>query len=699
MRVFPGIAICFIFAAFFLPAAAQAAALAKPANNLGLIAYWSFNDASGTKLGDLSGNGHIGTLSGTTLPTWVTGRFSKGLSFTNSDNYVSIPVSDAFQIGTGDFTISHWIRFDGFPARYQTTFDGGYAGTAGVLIEFDNTAHVVMLYIRGTPSGPHTLSWPFTPAAGVWYNIVAKRSGSNVSVFVNGASLGSAQTDTTSIAKSSWILGKYSGGEPTVGTIDDFRFYNRALSDAEIVALYRGGAAQVRAPNNVGLVGSWDFNEGTGTIAGDSSGNSNDGTLSGSTLPAWASGKHGKALLFDGSTSYIPVNRTVSDDFTLSAWIKTTQNTAGCAGQWYCGQGIVDGEVGGVTNDFGMTVYNGKLAFGVGNSDTTVFSNADVNTGNWVLVTATRVKSTGAMTVYVNGVLDNTGTGGTQSLTAPSVLFIGKDANINPSASFFGGLMDDVRIYDRALSAAEIAALYRQGTAQINTPSPDLSSDSSLSSGLVGLWTFDGPDVTDKVYDRSGSGFNGYLVGTNNATSSRKTIGRMGQGFSFSGMNTGGINVGSSNSLTPSRFTISAWIYDNTPQTYLYNYVYSNARDCCGTYKGIDMYIQAGKVSGGIWNSSLSQIVSAATIATSTWTHVVFTYDGATKKIYINGSLDASSAQTTDPGTPASFNTYIGSMGNGSGAMYTFNGKLDDVRVYNRALPAAEVRQLYLLGQ
>jgi len=60
-------------------------------------------------------------------------------------------------------------------------------------------------------------------------------------------------------------------------------------------------------PNNLGLVGYWKFDDGTGMQATDFSGNGNRGTLSGSTLPTWTSGKKGEALSFDGSTSYVDI--------------------------------------------------------------------------------------------------------------------------------------------------------------------------------------------------------------------------------------------------------------------------------------------------------------------------------------------------------------------------------------------------------
>jgi hypothetical protein len=117
------------------------------------------------------------------------------------------------------------------------------------------------------------------------------------------------------------------------------------------------------------------------------------------------------------------------------------------------------------------------------------------------------------------------------------------------------GNLDDVRLYNRALSDAEIKQVYNLGQATQNTSSVNLQHGSSLASGLVGLWTFDGPDVTDKIYDRSGQGNNGYFIG--GSTSSAKTIGKLGQALTFDGSN--GVDMGTHASLNiPGDLTISA---------------------------------------------------------------------------------------------------------------------------------------------
>ncbi|HEY6018428.1 MAG TPA: LamG-like jellyroll fold domain-containing protein, partial [Candidatus Paceibacterota bacterium] len=284
------------------------------------------------------------------------------------------------------------------------------------------------------------------------------------------------------------------------------------------------------------------------------------------------------------------------------------------------------------------------------------------------------------------------------TLSAPNAAYFGIPLIGNYTAgrtdSGFQGQIDEVRVYNRALGASEIATLYQaQGAIAGASQSPG-----TLFSGLLGWWTFDGKDITTSFVDRSGNGFNGYLIGTNNATSSRETIGKLGQGFSFAGQNTGAINLGTSASLTPTNFTIAGWVYYSSTG-YCYNYIYSNSRDVSGG-NGIDFKIYCnGSLNGSIWNAGSSVAVGVSVQAyVGKWVHVAFTADGSFLRMYVNGALAATQAQTISPGTP-SLATCIGSMGTGGCASFTLNGKLDDVRLYNRALSASEIKQLYNMGK
>ena len=99
----------------------------------------------------------------------------------------------------------------------------------------------------------------------------------------------------------------------------------------------------------------------------------------------------------------------------------------------------------------------------------------------------------------------------------------------------FDGSIDDVRVYNRALTATEVAGLYQSGLAKINSS----QSPGTLSQGLVGWWTMDGADTVwssptaGVEYDRSGNGNTGTL--TNMTRSGSPTVGKIGQALKFDG--------------------------------------------------------------------------------------------------------------------------------------------------------------------
>jgi hypothetical protein len=192
---------------------------------------------------------------------------------------------------------------------------------------------------------------------------------------------------------------------------------------------------------------------GTGTVWTDLSGNSNNGTLTNG--PTYSS-NDGGSIVFDGVNDYVVIPRPVQDDFTLSCWFKTTQSlttyTTG-AFQWWQGAGLVDGEVSGLTTDFGLSLNAAKVSFGVGgSSDISIQSPLTYNNNVWHHAVATRIRSSGALVIYVDGASVVSGTGGTNSLTPPQLRIGSLQNNLN----FFSGNISNVLVYNRALTAAEV---------------------------------------------------------------------------------------------------------------------------------------------------------------------------------------------------------------------------------------------------
>jgi hypothetical protein len=256
-------------------------------------------------------------------------------------------------------------------------------------------------------------------------------------------------------------------------------------------------------------VGYWNLDETNGTVAADSSGNGDNGTVNSATWNRF--GKVNGCLSFNGVNNYVQVNREVSNDFSIAFWMQTA--TAGGTGTWRQGNGLVDGSVGAGTSDFGAALVGKQFAFGTGNPDTTLTSSSAVNDGLWHYCVATRVQSTGLIKLYVDGSLQANGTGTTQVLTAPTYLRFGA---IQSGGGFFNGNLDEIKIYNRALGNLEIAALYGDGA---SPPGPPTNLTCVAGNGQVALNWWETPIATSYNVSRSLSSGGPYSIIANVSTS------------------------------------------------------------------------------------------------------------------------------------------------------------------------------------
>ena len=208
---------------------------------------------------------------------------------------------------------------------------------------------------------------------------------------------------------------------------------------------------------------------------------------------------------------------------------------------------------------------------------------------------------------------------------------------------------------------------------------------------LVGEWLFnEGSGTVAK--DTSGNKHDG------NITNASWVAGINGSALSF--VQTGYVSLGNDAQFNSPNFTITAWVKPGDISG-PYNYIYSNARDCCGSYSGINFYFAYNHLGGDIWNvaggwpGGVKQLGSVAVIpSNSPWVFVAFSYDGNKSALYINGHLDNTLTTNMGVGQPASYNAYIGSMGAIPGLGII--GSLDQVRMYSSAIIAANIEKMYL---
>jgi hypothetical protein len=439
-------------------------------------------------------------------------------------------------------------------------------------------------------------------------------------------------------------------------------------------------------PNNIGLVGYWSFNEGTSTIAHDFSGHGNSGTLSttGSTLPQWVPGKFGTALSFDGSSSYIQASfSTLAPPVTMTAWIYPTTDSG------------IHAIISHDSNDnsgWRVGMIGSSLRFTLGGvADYSCGLNPTLNTWNFVAVVVSG--NNGTRECYVN-TSSSSGSIGTMS-GSPNRVTIGTDY----PGEVFQGKIDDVRIYNRALSATEVAGLYQSGAAKINSS----QSPGTLSNGLVGWWTMDGADTVwssataGTEADRSGNGNTGTLNGMNRATS--PVVGKIGQALNFT---TGYITLPSSpvsNLAGPS--SACAWVKDTNisaipagfAQTiFIFSDGLGNVLRMTDSETAVGESIDGGIIIGSTGGGEV--ITSSQQLFNNTWAFVCYTYSGSAWSIYVNGQ---SVATRGDSGIGLPTNNVIGARDTSGDGIWS--GAIDDVRIYNRALSASEVQQLYLMGK
>jgi len=205
-------------------------------------------------------------------------------------------------------------------------------------------------------------------------------------------------------------------------------------------------------------VAYYRFEETSGTTAFDTA-NSNDGSyVNGVLLNQPGAPALGKAASFDGIDDYVSTPRTVSTDFTLEAWVKTTAPSL-TGSQSYEGNGLLWSDVGGAANDFAMAMLNNGLSFFTGNPDVTVTSAVAINDGAWHHLVATRTQG-GSVEIFIDGVSQGTATTNNNPLNGNPSIMIGGNVL---DGRYFAGLIDEVAYYPAVLSTARIRAHFRAG--------------------------------------------------------------------------------------------------------------------------------------------------------------------------------------------------------------------------------------------
>ncbi len=465
--------------------------------------------------------------------------------------------------------------------------------------------------------------------------------------------------------------------------IDNGLSLNGRVSNLGLPNFLHTGCRQTTCTDKLesGLVAYYPF---TGN-AQDASGNNLNGTVFEAGLTNDRFGTPNSAYSFDGINDYIqiPDNDKLdigTSDYSMVAWIKTT-NTVGngrifSKGSYNCITGYMLRTGGG---DAGYTFVENA---GPAGCFFQVTGERKINDGQWHQIVAA-VDRDQSVIIYVDGIADKVFANQSPASLAnnlPALIGISHPgAPLEP----FKGDIDDVRIYNRALSECEAKDLYdREKNGTIVTCKAELSN------GLVAYYPFN-----NNAQDASGNNNNGVLKGV---TPTEDRFGIPGSAFEF-GRNRF-IEVPHAESLAlKNKLTFSAWVNINDfSQPDSYATFSAILQKSGGQSHAAGDYALALQKNFTVSHLSIAgQFVSVSgnlDVQLNRWYHIAATWDGNTYSTYVNNIL-LGTQQVSGTIDNSMKPLYIGL--NFDSLKEWFSGKIDDVRIYNRAFSACEVKDLY----
>ncbi|MBL8210314.1 MAG: DUF4185 domain-containing protein [Bryobacterales bacterium] len=439
-----------------------------------------------------------------------------------------------------------------------------------------------------------------------------------------------------------------------------------------------------------GTLAHWKMDETSAPAAADAS--SNGLVLPLLNGPVFSSGRYGNALKLNGANQYGRLNDSPLlrvNDFSISLWYRQVSGAPV--------QSLISKPYGsGTDNSFGLFLVNNRLLYhSVGGAGQIQVPAPGANTWAHVAV----VKLGTQVRMYVNGALAGASTSSATIQYDSKPLLVGAEDDAGLKY-YFGGELDDVRLYNRALSEAEVQAVRVDGAAsqtpQPETPTPPPPTtptapappppstppvDSGSSAGLAGHWKLDESGST--AADSSGNGAHGVVL--NGAS---RTTGKSGLALSLDGVDDH-VRVDDRPGLRSNDFSIALWYRTRggSSAQMLVSKPYGS-----GTDNSYALFLQNGDLT--FHSTNFSGNTMARTPGAGVWTHAVVTKSAAVVRLYING---VPAATTSNAAAQVAFDDrpmLIGAENDGGRLVAFFHGDLDDVRFYGRTLSNAEVAGL-----
>lgn len=693
----------------------------------GLLAHWKMDEISGSTIIDHSGNSHHGTWvdnSDNNVSDNVSAGIDGGaLIFDGTNAYISI---DPLIVQNAAGTMSAWVKTSKRGAQmliFTGRSDEDGCSSAGIkpgielsICEDEPTVVVE----RGGQTAQNTGSADISDnkwhhVVGTWDSVAGE-----IKIYIDGVEENSTALNfTPDTSRNVGYIGR--PGSVTDrnfgGSMDDVRIYDRALSGADVTALYQTGfpcenpngrtgqliynsdhntpqycngtkwiSAGKKAPPLSGLVGHWKLDETSGATIADSSGNDYDGAWTdgdnNDVTEETAAGKAGASITFDGADDVINLGDVLDlpDEITICAWAKPENNTTG----------YIFGKYDANTFNGVFLRANTTGAWTIG-TDNVNYLRVDntIDFGVWQHVCGVISPSPGTSTLYKNGaaLISNT--------TTPAHIDNARSATIGgrydgDDIRDFEGQIDDVRVYNRALSSSEIAGIYGVQDTNCN----------AVINGMVGHWKLNETSGS-VIFDSSGNGNSGtWTDGANNDVAEETIAGQAATALTFDGTDNI-ITVPHSASLDISTgYTVSGWVYFDSAATGTITpgLISKNTTGGWGSGWVIGRTsaggnIVGGKVRMGAFHNRDRTSFSNWNFPVDTWNYITVTWDGNTVKYYLNANLVASDDVTDIPDTSSGDLR----IGNGTSLWYNnkHHGNIDDLRLYNYALTQTEITSLY----
>jgi hypothetical protein len=619
------------------------------------------------------------------------------LSFDGTNDYCLVPDSSELIFSTNDFTISCWAKWDADSSFEALITKGSGSGANSYAFGTRATSGQVSMTQNNTN---------YLTTTGIvstnWNHFVLTRSGDVGTIYVNGSSNvtdatyfnGVDLSDTSDIS-----IGARTEGASHFfgGGLSSAKIFNSALTESEIQEMYLNPEQILPTGVSSSNLKLWlPFQERTGTQSFDGSGNQNHGTIAGATWDTANTDiaqvglvRQNKPMVFDGVDDEVPLTLAATglSAFTIGMHLSIPQLQDTALMTQYQD-----------TNNYFRIAVNAsgdlRSYWKVGGT----FVDA-----SYYRLTENQLYSTyyvydGANYIhYIDGASVSSVSASALNAFTTSAIQIGA----YKTTAFGEGLINEVAIWDEALTATEITALYNSGTPL------DASADSgnyASSDGLQGYWRNDG-DTT--WTDRSTNSNHGTVAGspTSIVLTEGITSGRDSQGFYLTDttencLTLNGaeyVEIPDSEALDfgTGDFSIECWI--KTTDATGASIEFISKRAGLSNSVGVMCRIStsgylATEIDDGAGNEIY--ITDSSALNDNTWYHAVFTYDRSGDcNIYKDGVSVANTSISAVGSIDNSSVLYIGRLTS------HFTGKIDDVRIYSDALSSDEVTKNYNAGK